>query len=130
MRHFAILALLFAPVFPVIAQHAADQPETVMITFRAKPGAEDELGLVIAQHWTAATAMHLLSDTPHVTVRGTENGKTYFVDIFTWRDAHTPDAAPAEIRKIWSQMNRLVESRDGRPGLEFAVVSVVAPQPR
>jgi len=104
----------------------ADQPETVMVTFRAKPGAEAELARVIASHWRAASELDLVTPTQHVTLRGTEDGhKTYFVEVFTWRDASIPDAAPATIRKIWSQMNALVESRGGHPGLHFEEVSLI-----
>jgi hypothetical protein len=109
------------------AQQRAEEPETVMVTLRAKPGSEAELERVIARHWATVRELKLVQDAPHVTLRGTETGeKTYFIEIFTWRDAGIPDAAPDEIRKIWDEMNRLVEARGGHPGLEFAAVSVVA----
>ncbi len=99
-----------------------------MITLHAKPGSEAELEQVIARHWGTARAMKLVKDAPHLTIRGMEEGnKAYFIDVFTWRDASIPDAPPAEITKIWGEMNRLVEPRGGRPGLDIAVVSVVAP---
>ena len=80
------------------AQQHTEAPETVMITLHAKPGGEAELERVIARHWTTARDMKLVRDTPHVTIRGTEGGdKAYFIDIFTWRDAGIPDAAPAEM---------------------------------
>ncbi len=107
------------------AQQNAAVPETVMVTLHAKPGGEEELARVIANHWTTARRMKLVHDSPHVSVRGVEDGnKPYFIEIFTWRDAQVPDAAPAEIQKIWDDMNRLVEARDGHAGLEFVVVSV------
>jgi hypothetical protein len=106
---------------------AAGEPETVMVTLHAKPGGEEELGRVIANHWTTARQMNLVQDSPHVSIRGMEDGdKAYFIEIFTWRNARVPDAAPAGIRKIWDDMNRLVEARGGHSGLEFVVVSVVA----
>ncbi len=111
---------------PAFAQEHGDKPETVVITFRAKLGAEAELERVIARHWATARAMNLVRDTPHVTVRGAEgDGKTYFLDIFSWRDANVPDAAPPEIRRIWDDMNGLVESRGGHHGLEISPVSIV-----
>ncbi len=83
---------------------------------------------MIALHWTTARQLRLVRDTPHFTVRGTEDGKkAYFVDVFTWRDSRTPDVAPEEIKRIWADMNRLVEARDGHRGLEISVVSVLAP---
>jgi len=123
----AIVCCLTGSVGPSAAQQTAKEPETVMVTLHAKPGAEADLERVIAQHWTTARQLNLVREAPHVTIRGTEDGnKTYFIDVFTWREARIPDAAPAEIQKIWNAMNRLVESRDGHAGLEFAAVSIVA----
>jgi hypothetical protein len=105
----------------------AAEPETVMVTLHAKSGAEAELARVIAQHWDAVRRLKMVSDAPHVTLKGAEDGdKTYFVEIFTWRDASIPDAAPAEIQVIWKLMNDLVESRDGKQGLDFAAVQVIS----
>jgi hypothetical protein len=103
-----------------------EQPETMIVTLHAKPGAEAELAAVIARHWDTAQRLNLVLPSPHVTVRGTEaDDRTYFVDIFTWRDAAVPDHAPPEIQKIWADMNRLVEAQGNRPGLEFSEVFVV-----
>jgi hypothetical protein len=127
-RHFErYAAILIALSMASSVARAAAQPETVMVTLHAKPGGEAELDRVIARHWAAARQLHLVREAPHLTIRGLEDGsKAYFIDIFTWRDASIPDAAPAEIQKIWGDMNRLVEARGGRPGLEFTAVSVVA----
>jgi hypothetical protein len=125
-RYAGILICLCGSFGPSVAQQNVEQPETVMVTLRAKQGAEADLERVLARHWTAAHEMKLVSDKPHITLRGIEDGnRTYFVEIFTWRDAGVPDAAPDEIRKIWSDMNRLVEARGGHPGLEFVPVSVM-----
>ena len=102
-----------------------------MVTLHAKPGGEADLARVIARHWDTARSLNLVLDTPSVTLRGAEDGdRTYFVHVFTWRDARIPDAAPAAIQAIWAEMNRLVESRGGRPGLHFTEVSVVEPPAR
>jgi len=104
-----------------------DQPETVLVTLHAKPGAEGALARVLARHWSTARALRLVRKTPHITMRTPEDGnKTCFVEIFSWRDARIPDAAPAAIRALWAQMNGLVESRDGKPGLGFQAVSLVS----
>jgi hypothetical protein len=125
MRVFAVLICIWAGG-SLLAQQAT-QPETVMVTLHAKPGVETDLQEVITRHWTTARQLQLVRDTPHLTVRGTEGGnKTYFVDVFTWRDSRTPDAAPTEIQKIWTEMNRLVEARDGHRGIEIFVVSAVS----
>lgn len=108
-----------------VAAARDDDPETVLITFRAKAGAEAELAQVIADHWATATKMNLVRAEPHVTVRTKgAAGKISFVDIFTWRDRDIPDNAPAAIQKIWGDMSRLTESRDGRPGIDIAEVTL------
>ena len=128
--HLAVAMLVLLVVSTGGTTHArlarADEPETIMITFRAKPGADAELARVIARHWDTARRLNMVRDTPHITVRGSENGnQIYFVDIFTWRDAGIPDAAPAAIAAIWAEMNQLVESRGGRPGLDITAVSLM-----
>jgi len=114
----------------VVAQAPPAQPETVMITLHAKAGAETELAQVIARHWETVQRLKLVTDAPHLTLRGTEAAdgamRTFFVDVFTWHDASIPDAAPKEIQAIWADMNRLVEKRNGRPGLTIDEVALVA----
>ena len=126
---FALLFTALSPVFAVAAPPEA--PETVMITLRAKAGAEAELAQVIARHWEAVQRLKLVTDAPHVTLRGTEAAegggtRTFFVDVFTWRDPSVPDAAPKEILALWADMNRLVEKRNGRPGLTIDEMTLVA----
>jgi hypothetical protein len=121
-----LASVLFIAASCLALAGGADQPETVMVTFRAKPGAEAELARVIASHWRVASELNLVTTAPHLTLRGAEDGgKTYFVEVFTWRDASIPDAAPPAIEKIWSQMNALVESRGGHPGLHLEEMAVV-----
>ena len=104
----------------------AAEPETVIVTLHARAGTEAALARAIEQHWQTARRLNLVQDAPHVTLRGTEDGdKTYFVEIFTWRDGAIPDGAPGEIQAIWKEMNDLVEAREGTPGLGFRAVSVV-----
>jgi len=103
-KTFYALALLL-----VASAALAADPETVMITYRPSPGNEAKLQQVIADHWAVATKLGLVNATPHVVVR---NGKT-IVEIFTWKDAAIPDNAPAEITKIWGEMIKLIEKKDG-----------------
>ena len=95
----------------------------VMMFSAAVPPAP--LASAIARQWALANRMKLVLETPHTLVRGNEDGKTYFVEIFTWRDANIPDAPPAAIQNIWAEMNQLVEWRGGKPGIDFAAVSVI-----
>jgi hypothetical protein len=121
----AILGLAVS-IPPSAAAQSNATPETVMVTYHAKAGSEAALANAIARQWAAANRLKLVLETPHTLVRGEEQGKTYFVEIFTWRDANIPDAPPAAIQNIWAEMNQLVESRGARPGIDFAAVSEVA----
>jgi len=123
----AIVAILvgLAPAFAAPVQ--ADQPETVMITLHAKPGAESSLARVIERHWETVRRLNMVTDAPHVTLRGTENrDKTYFIEIMTWRDASVPDNAPPEILALWKELNELVEPRNGQRGLDITEMAIVA----
>ena len=127
-RHI-VRAVSIAAVAAALSQVVgAEQPETVMITLRPKPGAERALAQTIARHYETAQKLNLLrEDTPHLTLQASDDqDKTYFVDIFTWRDAAVPDNAPREIQAIWKEMNGLVEMRGGRPGLDIVPVKPVA----
>ena len=98
MRTGAIATLLcaaLAQASSLVAHTRSEEPETVMITLHAKAGAEAELAQVIARHWETAQRLKLVTNTPHVTLRGTEPAegamRTFFVDVFSWRDASIPD---------------------------------------
>ena len=119
MRTIARIVVAAIVVATAAAGHLyAEEAETVVITLHAKPGAADELEKVIARHWETARSMNLVQESGHLTMRGAEQGgQTYFLEVFAWRDASIPDAAPKEIQSIWADMNRLVEKRGGRPGL-------------
>ena len=127
MRQRAFAALAAVTIGVLVAQEPAPKPETVVITFHARPGAEAELARVIEKHWTVAREMKLVNDSPHLTLRRAEEGtKVCFTDIFTWRDAAIPDNAPPAIQAIRAQMNQLVESRAGGPGLAITSVAIVS----
>jgi hypothetical protein len=127
MRQRTLAALAAVTMGVLVAQQPAPEPETVVITFHAKSGAEAELARVIEKHWTLAREMKLVHDSPHLTLRRIEEGnKVCFTDIFTWRDAAIPDNAPPAIKAVWGHMNQLVESRGGDPGLVIATVAIVS----
>lgn len=108
---------------------AGEKPETVMITLRAKPGAEQALAAVLARHFDAARRLDLIAaDAPHVTLRSTdESDKPYFVEILTWKSGDVPDHAPAAITDIWNEMNALVERRGGHSGIDITPMIAITP---
>jgi len=102
-------ALLFLLSISAFAQ----KPETVMVTCYAKSGSEAELARVLARHWTTVRELKLVADSGHVTLRGKQvGGQTFFVEIFTWRDAAIPDNAPQPVQAIWAEMNQLADKID------------------
>jgi len=99
---------------------AAEKPETVMVTCHAKAGSEAALERVLARHWSTIEQLKLVTAAPHVRLRGVDSGgKTYFVEVFTWRDGSVPDHAPAAVQAIWGEMNQLVDGA----GVEIAEVT-------
>jgi len=125
---YAALGLLCAALAQgssLVAHTRSEEPETVMITLHVKTGAEAELAQVIARHWDTARRLKMIRETPHLTLRSAEGPQTDFVEIMTWRDASVPDSAPAEIQKLWAEMNRLVEKRGAAPGLMIEQMSIV-----
>jgi hypothetical protein len=122
------IVLGLGPIAAIVTAARAAAPETVMITYLPRPGAEQELVKAIADHWATARKLDLVQPDPHVTVRMKDGeGRVVLVDIFTWRDRDLPDNAPAAIMKTWGEMNRLTESRDGRPGLDITEVRLITP---
>jgi hypothetical protein len=125
LRIVRALLLTSVVTIPLLAT-ATDIPETVIVTVRPKPGAEADLARVMADHWATCRRLNLVLAEPHVRIQAKDaEGKPYLVEILTWRDEDIPDNAPAEIQAIWTEMNRLVEGRQGRPGLEIVRGMVV-----
>jgi hypothetical protein len=131
-RQFAVMLSAFVVFASPIVVHAADgdQPDTAIITLHAKRGAEDALARVIARHWETVRQLKLVrEDLPHLTLRATDgDGKTYFVEILTWRDGSIPDAAPPAVLAIWQALHALVEGQPGHPGLDITNVTMVDPR--
>jgi hypothetical protein len=131
-RQFVVVLLTCVVIASPGVGHAADgdQPDTAIVTLHAKRGAEDALARVIARHWETVRRLKLVrEDLPHVTLRAADSdGKTYFVEILTWRDGSIPDAAPPAVLAIWQEMNALVEGQPGHPGLDITNVTMVDPR--
>jgi hypothetical protein len=126
LRRLAVLIIAVA-VAPVVLA-AADDPETVLITYQVKAGEGKALERVIAEHWRVAQRMRLVLPAPHIVATGGDRDRPFIVELLTWRDGSIPDNAPDAITRLWSQMNERVESRDGHPGIDFVHLRLVTPQ--
>ena len=105
---------------------AAMQSETVIATYNVKPGSEDHFWKVFQTHWTTCRRLNLVLEEPHMILRGKDDsGKTFFVEILTWKDPDAPDHAPTEVRSIWKQLNSMTEPRDGHPKIYYPEVDVI-----
>jgi hypothetical protein len=107
------------------AAPAADDTETVLSTHRVKAGMENDYQQLLAQNWALLHKLGLVLDQPHLVLRGEEDGKTYFVEVLTWKDHEAADHVPPEVWAIWNKMNAATEARNGHQGIEFPEVHVV-----
>jgi hypothetical protein len=120
------MVALFSAAGPSFAQKKKDVPETVHAIYHAKAGSEAVFERALARQWAVARRLNLLNRTPHIVVRGVEDGdKTFFAEVLEWRDENIPDHAPPEIQEIWKEMRALVEPRKGRPGIDFVQVALI-----
>lgn len=103
MRKIALLLLLFAAIA------RADEPETVIVTVKAKAGHEAQLEAVMKKHWSTIKRLDLVTSDQHELFRA---GGGVFVDIFTWKSGAIPDNPPAEVLGVWKEMNDAAAKMD------------------
>jgi hypothetical protein len=109
---------------------------TVICTYRVRKGARDAFAKLLGKHWPALSGAGLVTGVPSLIFESKPGGGPQddepgptFVEIFTWVSAEAPDIAhrwPA-IMAVWEPMGALVESRDGRPAMEFPHYRHIAP---
>jgi hypothetical protein len=110
---------------------AIQVPETVLITYRVKPGKEAEFEQALFQAWEIYRREHLVFAEPHLIVRDAEKSdKPHVVEIFTWISHSAPENVPDSVKSLWAEMQALCEPRDGHSGLEGGEVEILAPQTR
>ena len=125
---FAVCAVLAALQGPLRRSLAAstDEPETVLVSYRPQPGQEAELLQILRNARATLRRLDLVDESPYVLARTMDpGGAVRFVEIFTWKSEEIPDHAPAEVRAEWDRMQKLVQPRDGRPGIEIQPVQLL-----
>ncbi len=91
-------------------------PVTVLVTYRPKKGKERAFPSILKRHWPALKAARLVTSTRPRTWRATDkrSGRTYFVEMFAWKDAKASDLAhrTPEVMAVWGAMGPLLASMD------------------
>lgn len=122
--------LLAASVVAAEPSIAAGPPETVHVTYHVKPGKLEEFLSVLKQHHPACRKLGLVLKEPHMILSGQEDGdKPKVIEILTWKDGAAPDSVPRhhpEVKKLWDQLNALVEKRGDKPGIEIEEMDIVS----
>jgi hypothetical protein len=105
--------------------------EAVLITYHVIPGKEAELQHELSDAWKLYQKENLVVAEPHVIVRDKDaDGKTCFVESFSWISHKAPEQVSESVRAVWDQMQTCCEERGGRPGIDgHEVMSVELSQP-
>ena len=105
------------------------KPVSCMCMYQTRAGQEQEFEKLVRTHWPTLNKLELVTDQPAEVFQGrNDDGSSFFVEIFTWKDEATPGSAHelAEVMAIWEPMGKLCEDRAGRPAMEFPVVERIA----
>ena len=110
----------------------AASPETVIVYYDVKPGQEAALKDAMARAWAIYQKEQMVCAQPHMVVRQKEmgslnDGKSTFVEVFSWVNHAAPLHAPDSVNAIWTELRSLCESRDGHPGYYGYVVDLLIP---
>ena|SRR5688572_13965675 len=101
----------------------ATGPQTVICTYRVKPGKEKAFIGLLERHWPTLRRLDLVTKDPAVVYRGRPGapgkeahaaGPSTFVEIFTWKDAQAVEKAhhSPELLQVWEPMGQLCDSMD------------------
>lgn len=94
---------------------------TVVCTFRVRPECEAEFRELLAAHWPTLDRLDLVDPAdPPQRLRGEEDGRPVYVEIFTWKEGAARAAHEhPEVAQVWERMGALVEARDAGPKWSF-----------
>jgi hypothetical protein len=102
-----------------------ETPSTVLVTYRPRDGAVESLAELLARQRATLARLALLASTQR-TFRSTDpGGRPVFLDLLTWKDAAVTGNPPPEVGSLWGELQKLVEPRDGRPGIEIQQLTQV-----
>lgn len=100
---------------------------TVICTYRVREDSRERFVELLRRHWPTLREAGLASDVPALHFEAVQSGDSHdeqgvtFIEIFSWASAEAPGLAHRmpEVMAVWEPMGGLVESRGGRPGMEF-----------
>jgi hypothetical protein len=101
---------------------------TVVCLYRVSRGNEGRFTDLLKRHWPTLHSLGLVTDDRPLHYRGAEReGAPLFVEIFRWKSEDASQLAHEhpEVMAIWEPMDKLTESREGRPNMEFPHVEPI-----
>lgn len=100
--------------------------ETVICTYRIRPGAEDAFESLLVRHWDVLRSLEFVTDERAQLLR--HLSEPTYVEIFTWVEGGFARAHEhPDVLEIWEAMDPHLEERDGRAKWEFPHYRRLAP---
>ena len=94
------------------------QPVRMLCTYRVKDGKESDFLRLLERHWPTLRRVGLATDDPAQVFRSKDKtGRTVFVEMFSWKDAASPDVAhqTPEVMSVWEPMGALADEMNFWP---------------
>jgi hypothetical protein len=88
------------------------KPVTVLVTYRPKEGAEEQMLRMLEKHWPTLDRLGLVTKEPPKFWRATgKDGRTSFVELFQWKDEGASGVAHQlpEVMAVWEPMGGILE---------------------
>jgi hypothetical protein len=119
-----LIALSLAAVIPLLlcgarrASADAVADETTAISYTPRKGQEAEMERLIRLQWDTLVRLHMVTNDTRIFYRDEDRGKVIFVEIMTWKGKGHPTDAPAEVVKLWTQMQAIADKAgNGLPAI-------------
>jgi hypothetical protein len=83
-----------------------------LVIYRPKEGTEAQFLALLEKHWPALDRAGLVTkDRPKIWRATGKDGKTSFVEIFSWKDQSASDVAhqTPEVMAVWEPMGAILE---------------------
>jgi len=96
-----------------------------LCTYRVKEHEGEKFLALLRQHSPALSRLGLITGEPSLVFHGIDDsGKDFFVEVLHWKSDDGPSVAEQtpEVLALWERMGQCVETRLGRPPMEFPLV--------